>query len=97
MSTIQIELARNDIGGIKQIKAIDKDITIAQPDHFEGGTEIISAVVSITSVTIPAIALLIQKHIELKRYIKVKIKGVEISGASLKDISSFLEKIQDKK
>lgn len=97
MRKIQVELCCDDVETIKQVRSLDDFCLIAEPDHFEGGIEIITAIVSVTTASIPVLTKIIRSHITSKKYIKVKMKGVEISGASLKDIAKFLNEIKSTK
>ena len=91
MATIQLELARDDTETLQVLQTAESEpIVVATPDHFEGGAEIISAVVTLTATSLPFIASIIKEHIRSKRYIKVKVKGVEIVGAVLTRSKIFL-------
>jgi hypothetical protein len=81
MAKIQLELKSGDPEVESLIARIDSDsITIARPDHFEGGIGIVNVLVNITALTIAMLTHLITQHSKSKRYIKVKVGGVEIHG-----------------
>lgn len=94
MRKIQIDLARDDSGTIAELLGLGDLCSVAQPDHFEGSLEIVSAIVSVTTASVPILSKIIRAHIASKKHIKVKMKGVEISGASLKDVAKFLNEIK---
>ncbi|TAY13847.1 hypothetical protein [Rhizobium leguminosarum] len=96
MGALQLILLRDDIGAIGKIRELGDDAIIAEPDHFEGGPEIISAVVQVTTVTLPILGLIIRERIKANRYVKVKVKGVEIVGASLDDVGKLLTDLEKK-
>jgi hypothetical protein len=94
MGTIQLELARDDEDAITRLTGLGADPILAEPDHFEGGPEIVTAVVQVSAVALPVLAMLIRERIRARRYIKVKLKGLEITGAELKDVESFLRAVE---
>lgn len=96
MAAVQLEFARDDDDAKAALGGLPKaDVLLATPDHFEGGHEVLSAIVTITTVTIPVIGALIREHIRAKRYLKVKVKGVEVAGSSLDEVEAFLAKLKD--
>jgi hypothetical protein len=95
MAKIQIELARADTEAVAALQALDAATVFAEPDHFEGSVEIISAIVTVTTASIPVIVKLVTEHIRSKRHIKIKMKGIEVSGASLKDVAKLLKDIKE--
>lgn len=96
MATIQLIISGDDLEGIKALSDLGDDAVVAKPDHFEGGAEILSAVVQVTSVTLPVIAMLIRERIKANRFIKVKMKGVEVTGASLEEVGKLLKELEAK-
>jgi len=78
-----------------ELEALDAKV-IAEPENFDGGASIISAVVVLTPVVIPAIVSIVKARLAADRHVKVKMKGIEVSGASLKDVEKFLKSQQDK-
>ena len=94
MPKIQLELQEDD----PEIQALETSLgnqsfIRARPDHFEGDLNIVNLLVDVTTVTIPVLSLFITQHIKAKRYIKAKVKGIEVQGESLKNIEGFLEKM----
>jgi hypothetical protein len=94
MPKIQLELREGD-PEIQALEAsLDKQSFIrARPDHFEGDINIVNLLIDVTTATIPVLSLFITQHIKAKRYIKAKVKGIEVQGESLKNIEAFLKKI----
>jgi len=96
MTTIRLEIARDDTATLTRLQDLqDEGMVIATPDHFEGGVEIVSILITLTTASIPIIASIVKELIRSKRHIKVKMKGIEIAGASLADIEKFLLSIKD--
>lgn len=93
MATIQIELERSDEARA-ELEALDASV-VAEPENFDGGTSIISAVVVLSPIVIPGIVAIVKARIGANRYVKVKMKGIEVTGASLKDIEKFLKSQQN--
>lgn len=94
MPKIQLELQEDD----PEIQALESSLgknsfIRARPDHFEGDINIVNLLVDLTTVTIPVLSLFITQHIKAKRYIKAKVKGIQVQGESLKNIETFLQKI----
>ncbi len=89
MTAITIEIAENDEEAATQLASL-QNAALAKPDYFEGGEAVIVAVIQVTTLTLPVLTLLIRERIRAKQHIKVKIKGIEVSGADLEDIGKFL-------
>ena len=95
MATIQLEFARGDDDALVAVKSLNDNSIVTTPDRFDGGVEIVTAIVELTTVSVPVVAMLIRENLRAKRHIKVKMKGVEISGADLKDAETFLKSLAD--
>jgi hypothetical protein len=94
MPKIQLELKDDDPEMPALESSLGKQSFIrARPDHFEGDVNIVNLLVDITTVTIPVLSLFITQHIKAKRYIKAKVKGIDVQGESLQNIEAFLEKV----
>jgi hypothetical protein len=74
-----------------------ENVIRARPDHFEGDINIVNLLVNLTTVTIPILSMLVSEHIKSKRYIKAKVKGIEVQGESLKNMEAFLNTIASQK
>ena len=94
MPKIQLELKDDDPEMPALELSLGKQSFIrARPDHFEGDVNIVNLLVDITTVTIPVLSLFITQHIKAKRYIKAKVKGIDVQGEFLQNIEAFLEKV----
>ena len=96
MAALQLIILRDDSQAIERLEGLGEYAVLAEPNHFEGGADIISAVVQVTAITLPIIGMIIRERIRSNRYIKVKVKGVEISGAGLEDIGKLLRDLETK-
>jgi hypothetical protein len=92
MGRIQLEVQADD-PTIAALKAEigDDEVIQAKPDHFEGDINVVNLLVQLTVSTIPIVGALIVQHIRAKRFIKVKLNGIEIRGENLKSIEAFLK------
>lgn len=95
MTTVQLEFARDDEAALTTVKSLNDGSLVATPDRFDGGVEIATAIIELTTVSVPVVAMLIRENLRTKRHIKVKMKGVEISGADLKDAERFLKSVAE--
>jgi hypothetical protein len=94
---IEVELARDDEHAISQLQSTsDDDIIEATPDYFERGEEVINLVIALTPAVIISITSIVKERIRANKHVKIKIRGgIEISGASLKNIEKLLRSIDD--
>jgi hypothetical protein len=94
MAGLQLELNADDPAVEGLITEIGSDQVLrAKPDHFEGDINIVNLLIQLTTSTIPIVAMLVTQHIRAKRYIKVKVNGIEVRGADLDKIEPFLNKL----
>lgn len=94
MASLQLELYADDPmidGFVAEIGSAQ--VLRAKPDHFEGDINIVNLLIQLSASTIPIVAMLITQHIRAKRYIKVKLNGIEVRGADLEKIELFLKRI----
>jgi hypothetical protein len=94
MTSLTLELSRDDIDGKAQLETLgSENVVFATPDHFEGDVHVITAIVTVTTATVGALATIIKARIAARQHIKVKIRGIEVSGADLKDVERFLDSL----
>lgn len=94
-NAVQIELSVNDEEAIGRLEKLGKDyVLFAEPDHFEGDVGVLSALVTIATATIPVIGYIVTEKIKSKKHVRVKYKGIEISGERLSNIEAFLKSIE---
>ena len=94
---IVMELHRADETVLKNLESIEKGtVSISKPKKFSGDADLISAIVTLTTISIPVIGKVIIELINAKKYVKIKVKGVEISGITEKNAIEVLETIYKK-
>lgn len=97
MPRIQLLVTSKDPEVNSVIVELGEDAIVAEPDHFEGDVNLVSILVQVTAATIPTLAVLITQHIKSKRYIRVRYKGLDVQGESLRTIEKFLQSVADGK
>jgi len=94
---LMIEIKKTDLDILNDLKATSPDsVKFVKVRHFGGGTELTAAIVTLSTATITIIGKIIIEMIRAKKYIKVKVKGIEISGLSEANALSILEKYINK-
>jgi len=91
---ILLEVHKNDMVVLEEIKEVDDSASsILKVNKFGGDADLMAAVVTLSSVTIPVLGKIIVEMLRAKKYVKIKVKGIEIetSGVSEKKIISILE------
>lgn len=73
------------------------ETVVMESRGIDGSHEILSILLGLTTTSIPAIAALIIAHIRSKRYLKIVVDGIEITGVSEKNASKLLEQILQEK
>jgi hypothetical protein len=69
-------------------------VVFARPDHFEGDVNVLTVIVTLTTATIPVVTKVILERIRSRRHIRVKLKGMEITGAELADVEKLLRSLK---
>lgn len=95
MGHIQIDLERADDSGHEQLRKLGESAVEAECDEFEGGADLVTWAVELTAVSVPILGLLIRERIRSRRFIRVKLKGVEVTGAELRDVDKLLRRLSD--
>ena len=94
MVDVVIEVDREDSDAISQISEfIGDDSDFYEVSGFGGTEGVVAFIVTISSVTIGSISKILIESVRAKRHVKIKYKGVEISGVSEANLTGILEKI----
>jgi hypothetical protein len=79
-----------------------EEIQNAEPGSFEtisahrfgGEIGVTAALVSLTATTIPVLAGIIKELIRSRKYVKLKVRGIEVAGVSEDTILEILERLK---
>ncbi|MDX7799011.1 hypothetical protein SJS42_10235 [Aeromonas caviae] len=93
---ISIQVWRDDKEFIELINS-DKDLecTTLVTSSFDGQTEVMTLILSITSLSLSFLVKVISEQIKSKKYVKLVYKGVQIQGVSEKTILKILNEIKN--
>jgi hypothetical protein len=95
---IIINLEQSDKNTIeKLLKDNGIESEIIDKKNFNGQSEIIELICTLSTVSLPIIAKIIVERIRSRKYIEVKHKGLIIKGLSEENTVKILEKLIGKK
>lgn len=90
---ILIEIQKGDAHFLDEVASAEKNsVHIRSGKNFGGNVDLVSAIVTLTGITIPVLGKIIIELIKSKRYVKLKIKGVEIVNITEKNAIEILKK-----
>ena len=95
---LSIQIQKSDIDFLKALEQIPEvDFTALQTSSFDGQSEIITLLVTISPLIIAQIGKILSEQLKARRYVKIVYKGTQIQGMTDKDATRVLEMlIKDK-
>lgn len=94
---VVIEVSKAEQNAFDELKVVaPNSIEVVEVRRFGGDVDLIQAIVTITVTTIPVIGNIISKLIEGKKSVKIKVKGIEITGLTKENVRELLEEIRKK-
>ena|SRR2546425_10602633 len=93
-SVISVQVQKGDASFVAQLESIEEvKYTKLHTASFDGQSEIITLVITLTPAVLVFLAKLITEQIRARRYIKVIYKGVQIQGIDEKNAIEVLRNI----
>lgn len=90
-----IEL-ENDKDSIESLKSLPEDIyELFKAKRADASTVVLQVLTYLTPITLPIIAGIIIARIKSRKYVKVKIKGIELRGLSEASVERILKEHLD--
>ncbi len=68
------------------------DVTVLDGSGIDGGGELIVLLIPVATLTVNKLVELLKVHWEKAKHVKFEVDGMSITGASLSDISKFLDR-----
>ena len=92
---IAVEVHQDDKLLLEEIRnAEPESFEIVSAHRFGGEIGLAAALVSLTATTIPILASIVKELIRSRRYVRLKVRGVEISGVSEDKILEILNQLK---
>jgi hypothetical protein len=92
---IAIEVLKPNGNAFSELQQASPEvIEFVDTNRLSGETDIIAAIVTISSFTLPLVANIITELIRSRQYVKVKVKGIEVSGLSESNAMEILKKYE---
>lgn len=89
---ITITVSIKDKGIFKMLEE-NSNISYVETDNFDGLSELIRAIVTLTASTIPFILKVIREQKDEKKYVTISYKGIEIKAESEEQIEEILRRL----
>lgn len=95
---ISIQIQRKDQDFLSAVKAEpDIEFIELETSSFDGQSEILTLVVTLTPVVIGLIGRIISQQLKARRYVKVVYQGLQIQGLSDASATRLIESLIEKK
>jgi hypothetical protein len=94
---IVLELPEDSVAVSTLQSKLPGTVELVDVKHFGGEMGFVSAVVTLSAAIIPSVAKIIIEHIRAKQHIRVKVRGIEITGIDEDNAVMILSDILKKK
>lgn len=94
MGMICLEMSQDDAKLLEVFKGNEDLILISIIKRFDGVSDYIQALVTLTTISIPLVAKIIIEKIRSKKHISIKYGGIEIKGISEDNVFQVLENLK---
>ena len=93
-AVISIQVQKQDSAIIEALTANqDLPVTKLETSSFDGQSEILTLVITITPMLLTFIGKILTEQIRARKYIKVVYKGVQIQGITESSVADILSKV----
>ncbi|EGR0935573.1 hypothetical protein HJ107_24560 [Vibrio parahaemolyticus] len=92
---ISIQVSLEDKELIDLVNSIEEfESSCIESSSFDGQSEVMTLILSLSTLTLPLLAKIYIEHIKSKKSIKLIYKGVQVQGVSEKTILKVLKEIE---
>jgi hypothetical protein len=93
-NVIPIQIQKDDANTLDKFESKkDVDSVKLETSSFDGQSEIITLIVTLTPIALTFLGKVITEQIKAKKYVKVIYKGVQIQGVNEKNVAKILKEI----
>ena len=91
--TVSVQVLADDSAFHEICQAAPESVTVVSPKHFHGGADLTQAIVALSSLTLPLLAKVLTEAIKARKFVSIKMNGVEIKGLTADNALEILKEL----
>ena len=96
-TTITLEITKRDTRAFSELTTTyPDDVQVVETDRLDGAIELFEMVIKLTPEVLTAITTIIVTLIRSRRHLRIKYKGIELTGISEANIVEILQTLSNR-